>query len=273
MSTKEERERERLEAQKKEQEKNKKLKSSIQFMNLVTFFREIKAKEPKRCEIGIFDAGYIVTRIRYGKARIEVFYKYDEFGAIESLVVELKDVYEKYLKDKCDGYYNFIDALNCTERKFIAEDDWEPRDDFGTMDVVRTSTSNNPNIQFSDYVHWGAALYDLIGILNKLTGMNVKQYSDNEILDILGKESKRRSLKILIISTIVVIGGVALIALGINKTIAPFLGWLFGIIILLAGLFGELVGSIGFAEAKQLKNNTLHLKNQEMKSVMPNKRG
>ena len=71
-------------------------------------------------------------------------------------------------KNKYYSFYEFIKRLNWGRRQFNVEEDWSPMNDYETTRMIVTSTSYNPNVEFNEYVHWGAALYDLIDILNML---------------------------------------------------------------------------------------------------------
>ena len=161
MSTSDERKKE-LEHEK---EKETKLKNSIQFMNLSIFLSKVGIKPPLRNEIGVYDSGLLVGWIRYKNAKIQVMFNYDENGVISDLLLNLDDVYTQYCEDKCDGFYNFINRLNSTPRKFIVKEDYLISKEIGEMTCVITSTEHNPNVKFADYVYWGAALYDLIAVM------------------------------------------------------------------------------------------------------------
>lgn len=260
MSTSEERKKE-LEHEK---EKETKLKNSIQFMNLSIFLRKVGIKPPLRNEIGVYDSGLLVGWIRYKKAKIQVMFTYDENGVISDLLLNLDDVYTQYCEDKCDGFYHFINRLNSTPRKFIVKEDYLISKEIGEMTCVITSTEHNPNVKFADYVYWGAALYDLIALLNEITGENVKNYTSDEIIDICAKRNTLTSIKMFIIPAFLALcGSIALIVSGILGTIHPAVGWIFGIIILLAVCFWGGVGIQLIREAKMLKNNTLHIKSPD----------
>ncbi len=264
--------REEREAREKlEKEKEKQLSESIQLNCLVDFERKVGVKNPLRYQNDNEYWGYLGTKFAYGKARITTYFEFDEIGTIGSMYVDLNDVYEKYMTDKYYSFYEFIKRLNWGRRQFNVEEDWAPMNDYETTRMVVTSTSYNPNIEFNEYVHWGAALYDLIDILNSITDLNVKKYSSDELLDITAKKWLVKGLTILVLPSLLGIAfGAFLISKAIAKTFIPFLGWLLGIILILVFLFLLSVGiSLAFSDPKKLKNNTLHITEENYKNRSP----
>lgn len=252
-----------------EWEIEKKLLDNPMYDSLVSYF---KYKAPGglvgRVRFSEEDS-VIICKMKYGKATLYFDVYVETNGAINTMVFDFRDIFDKYVAKKTvekhgSDYVDYVyDVLNQAkfEPQYVClinnykggiQDDEELYDTFGI------SLVGYKNENFNLFTPWAGVLNEILNALDAVNGFVDKDKKNK----LTRKDVDAAAVKypllfwiMVLLGYLSIIGGIALIV--VNKTWAPFLKWLVGIVLVIGGLlFGPLEHSVVRSKAKEYYNNS-----------------
>lgn len=211
----------------------------------------------------------VICTMKYGKARLYIDAYIDENGAITAMVFDFRDIFDKYVAKKTvekhgDDYVDYVyDVLRQAkfEPQYVCllnnykggiQGDEELYETFGI------SLVGYKNENFNLFTPWAGVLNEVLNALDAVNGFA----GDDKKNKLTRKDVDDAAVKyplmfwvIILLGYLAIIGGIVLIV--VNKTWAPFLKWLVGIVLVIGGLlFGPLEHFFSRSNTKDYYKNS-----------------
>lgn len=232
-----------------EREVEKKLMDNPMYMALSYFFQygtpggKIgKVKFAKESSV-------IICGMKYGKADLYFDAYIEESGAVNTMVFDFREVFDKYVAKKVvekheSDYEDFVYEV-LRQAKFDPEyvclfsnykggliNDDERYAAFGISLVGYTSE------EFNLFTPWAGVLNEILNAIDAVLGFkgnDKKNKLTRQAVDKAAAKYPTFSIILIALGYLAIIGGIVLLI--VNKSWAPFLKWLLGIVLILVGLF------------------------------------
>lgn len=215
------------------------------------------------------DGSVVICAMRYGKAILYLDVYVEGNGAINTMVFDFRDIFDKYVAKKAvekhgsdyeDFVYKILRQANF-DPKYVClfsnykggiENDEEKYSAFGI------SLVGYKDDRFNLFTPWAGILSDVLDALDAVNGF-VGDAKKNKItrkdVDEAAVKSPLRLWLLIILGYLAIIGGLALIIF--NNNWWPFVKWLVGIALIIGGLiFGPCVHWATVSGKKDYYNNS-----------------
>ncbi|MCH5180493.1 MAG: DUF308 domain-containing protein [Erysipelotrichales bacterium] len=211
----------------------------------------------------------VICQMKYGKARLYFDVHLDENGAVNTMVFDFRNIFDKFIAKKSvekhgSDYEEFVYKVLyktkfslrnvCLFRNYeggiVGDNEKYPA--FGISLVDYT------NDKFNLFTPWAGVLNEVLDALDAVNGFvgdNKKNKLTRKDIDEGAVKSPLMGIMLIVAGYLAIVGGLALII--INKSWIPFFKWVVGIILILAGLFfGPCIHLVTRTEKKEYYSNS-----------------
>jgi len=190
----------------------------------------------------------VICKMRYGKSNLYFEAYIDEKGAVNTMVFNFREIFDKYVAKKAvekhgDDYEDFV-------YKVLRQANFAP--DYvclfsnykgGFIDdeeypAFGISLVGYKNEEFNLITPWAGVLNEVLNAIDEVLGFkgnDKKNKLTRQAVDKAAVKYPMMGVLAIALGYLAIIGGIILLI--VNKSWAPFLKWLLGIVLILAGLF------------------------------------